>query len=115
MRLFLLSLLLCTPLPLLAAGWDGQPNRYRVHVDAQAARAVVEADLWQQSDTLSMYNVMQVPSLPNGQASLVEGLLATDATGSALPLKDLGEGDFGIAGGQRIRVSYTVRLDVRLP
>lgn len=111
MRLFLLSLLLVTPLLSMAADWDGQPNRYRVRVDAQASRAEVEADLWQQSDTLSMYNVMQVPGLPNGQASLVEGLRATDAKGNSLPLEDLGEGDYGIAGGQRIRVAYTVRLE----
>ena len=111
MRLFLLSLLLATPLLSMAADWDGQPNRYRVRVDAQASRAVVEADLWQQGDTLSMYNVMQVPGLANGQASLVEGLRATDAKGTNLPLKDLGEGDYGINGGQRIRVAYTVRLE----
>lgn len=111
MRLFLLSLMLSTPLLSMAADWDGQPNRYRVSVDAQSSRAVVEADLWQQSDMLSMYNVMQVPGLANGQASLVEGLRATDAKGTSLPLKDLGEGDFGIAGGQRIRVAYTVRLE----
>ncbi|HWS77250.1 MAG TPA: hypothetical protein VN205_02625 [Thermomonas sp.] len=111
MRLFLLSLLLSTPLLSMAADWDGQPNRYRVRVDAQANRATVEADLWQQSDMLSMYSVMQVPGLANGQVSLVEGLRATDASGTRLPLKDLGEGDFGIAGGQRIRLSYAVRLE----
>jgi len=111
MRLLLLFLLLATPLVSMAADWDGQPNRYRVRVDAHASRAVVEADLWQQSDTLSMYNVMQVPGLANGQASLVEGLRATDAKGIGLPLKDLGEGDYGIDGGQRIRLVYTVRLE----
>ena len=106
-----LALWLLLPLSALAADWDGQPNRYRVRIDAQAARAVVEADLWQQSDTLSMYNVMDVPGLPNGQASLVEDLRATDAKGATVALKDLGAGDFGIAGGQRIRLSYTVRLE----
>ena len=111
MRLFLLCLLLCTPLLSIAADWDGQPNRYRVRVDAQAARALVEADLWQQSDMLSMYNVMEVPGLANGQASLVDGLRATDTAGATLALKDLGGGDFGIAGGQRIRLAYTVRLE----
>lgn len=111
MRLFLLSLLLFTPLLSMAGDWDGQPNRYRVRVDPEANRATVEADLWQQSDLLSMYSVMQVPGLANGQVSLVEGLRATDARGTNLPLKDLGEGDFGIAGGQRIRLSYAVRLE----
>ena len=106
-----LALCLLLPLSALAADWDGQPNRYRVRIDAMATRAVVEADLWQQSNTLSMYNVMEVPGLANGQASLVEGLRATDAKGATVALKDLGAGDFGIAGGQRIRLSYAVRLE----
>lgn len=111
MHRFLLSLLLCMPLLSHAADWDGNPNRYHVHIDTHSTRAVVEADLWQQSDMLSMYNVMAVPGLANGQASLVEGLRVTDAKGAALALKDLGGGDFGIAGGQRIRLSYAVRLE----
>ena len=106
-----LALFLLLPLSALAADWDGKPNRYRVRIDAQAARAEVEADLWQQSDMLSMYNVMEVPGLPNGQASLVEGMRVADATGASLALKDLGAGDFGIAGGRRIRLSYSVRLE----
>ena len=106
-----LALLLLLPLSAHAADWDGQPNHYRVRIDPQATRAEVEADLWQQSDLLSMYNVMEVPGLPNGQASLVEGLHVTDAKGAALALKDLGAGDFGIAGGQRIRLAYSVRLE----
>ena len=112
-RLVLSGLTLCLLLPAsaLAADWDGKPNRYRVRIDAQASRATVDADLWQQSDMLSMYNVMEVPGLPNGQASLVEGLRATDAKGVTVALKDLGAGDFGIAGGQRIRLSYRVRLE----
>lgn len=111
MRGFLLSLLLCVPLLSVAADWDGKPNRYRVRIDAAATRAVVQADLWQQSDMLSMYNVMEAPGLPNGQASLVEDLRATDAAGVPLVLKDLGAGDFGIAGGRRIRLTYAVRLE----
>ena len=112
-RLVLSGLALCLLLPAsaLAADWDGKPNRYRVRIDAQASRATVDADLWQQSDMLSMYNVMEVPGLPNGQASLVEGLRATDAKGATVALKDLGAGDFGIVGGQRIRLSYRVRLE----
>ena len=51
--------------------------------------------------------VMQVPGLANGQASLVEGLRATDASGANLPLKDLGEGDYGIAEG--IMFGYPLR------
>ncbi|RZA17338.1 MAG: hypothetical protein EOP93_13500 [Lysobacteraceae bacterium] len=106
-----LVLYLLLPLSAHAADWDGQPNRYRVRIDAQALRAEVEADLWQQSDMLSMYGVMEVPGLPNGQASLVEGLRVVDAKGESLALQDLGGGDFGIAGGQRIHLSYSVRLE----
>ena len=106
-----LLLLLLLPLASVAADWDGKPNRYRVRLDAQATRAVVEADLWQQSDMLSMYKVMEVPGLPNGQASLVEDLRAIDADGATVALKDLGAGDYGIAGGRRIRLSYAVRLE----
>jgi len=49
-----LALCLLLPLSALAADWDGQPNRYRVRIDAKASRAVVEADLWQQSEIPSM-------------------------------------------------------------
>lgn len=106
-----LALCLLMPMSALAANWDGKPNRYRVRVDPPATRAVVEADLWQQSDTLSMFNVMEVPGLANGQASLVDGLRATDSTGAAVTLEHLGGGDFGVRGGQRIRLQYTVRLE----
>ena len=37
----------------MAADCDGQPNRYHVRIDAQASRAMGEADLRQQSDLLS--------------------------------------------------------------
>ena len=111
MRRLLPLLCLLLPFTSIAAEWDGQPNRYFVRIDAQAQRAIVEADLWQQSDMLSMYNVMEVPGLANGQASLVEDLRASDKAGARLALEDLGGGDFGIAGGQRIRVSYSVRLE----
>ena len=40
-----LALCLLLPLSALAGDWDGQPNRYRVRIDAEASRAVVEADL----------------------------------------------------------------------
>lgn len=111
MRRLLPLLLLFAPFATLAADWDGQPNRYRVHVDANAQRAVVEADLWQQSELLSMYNVMEVPGLPNGQASLVEGLRATNVAGKPVALEDKGGGDFAIDGGQRIRLRYAVKLE----
>ena len=106
-----LALSLLLPLSAQAADWDGQPNRYRVQVDAKVGRAEVEADLWQQSDMLSMFSVMPVAGLANGQASLVDGLRVTDAAGGALALKDLGSGDFAIRGGQRIHLRYTVKLE----
>ena len=106
-----LALSLLLPLSAQAADWDGQPNRYRVQVDAKVGRAEVEADLWQQSDMLSMFGVMPVAGLANGQASLVDGLRVTDAAGGALALKDLGSGDFAIRGGQRIHLRYTVKLE----
>lgn len=111
MRRLLSLLLLLSSFNLVAADWDGQPNRYHVRIDAQAARAEVNADLWQQSDLLSMFNVVPVPGLANGQVSLIDDLRVTDAKGGALALKDLGAGDFGIAGGQRIHMRYTVKLE----
>ncbi len=111
MRRLLPLLCLLLPFAAIAADWDGQPNRYRVRVDAQASRAEVKADLWQQSDMLSMFGVTPVDGLANGQASLVDGLRVTDAKGAVLSLKDLGAGDYAIAGGQRINVTYTVKLE----
>ena len=109
--LFAALLLLLSPLSAQPADWDGRPNHYAVRIDAKAQRAEVEADLWQQSDMLSMFGVMSVAGLANGQVSLVDGLRVTDAAGGELALKDLGSGDFAIRGGQRIRLRYTVKLE----
>ncbi|MCI4566589.1 hypothetical protein [Lysobacter sp. CFH 32150] len=112
MRRLLLLLLLLIPLSALAATpWDGQPNHYRVRIDDQAIRAEVEADLWLGGDMLSMFNVMTVPGLPDGQADLIEGLQITDLAGRPLVLKKLGGGDYQVQGGQRVRLRYSVRLE----
>ncbi len=111
-RLFPLLLLILSPLAALAApDWDGKPNHYSVRIDDHATRADVEADLWLEGDMLSMFNVMTVPELANGQADLVDGLQATDGNGRPLPLKNLGGGDFQLQGGQRVHLRYAVRLE----
>ncbi len=106
-----LLLLLLTPFAFATPAWDGQPNTYRVRIDDQVTRAEIEADLWLDGDMLSMFNVMAVPGLPDGQADLVDGLQVTDRTGRTLPLKNLGGGDFEVEGRQRIRLRYAVRLE----
>jgi len=93
------------------AVYDGEVNHYRVRIDAQARRAEVDADLWLGGDLLSMFNVMPVPGLPNGQADLIEQLQVRDAQGRLLPSEDLGAGDFKLQGGRRIKAHYFVRLD----
>jgi len=89
---------------------DDRGNHYSLSIDEGATRAEVEADLWQSSNTLSMFDVSAVPGLPNGHVDLVENLEVRDASGNVLSLRDLGEGDYAIAGGQRIRLRYAVRL-----
>jgi predicted metalloprotease with PDZ domain len=71
----------------------------------------VDADVWQSSDVLSMFNVMEVDGLPNGQADLVTDLTVTDATGSPVALKNLGGGDYSLAGNRRLRMQYVVKLE----
>jgi len=93
------------------AVYDGQGNSYRVRIDAQARRAEVDADLWLSGELLSMFNVMPVPGLPNGQAEMLESLQVQDAKGRPLAFENLGSGDFKVKGGQRIRAHYFVRLD----
>jgi predicted metalloprotease with PDZ domain len=90
---------------------DGQPNTYRVAVDARTWRAHVVADVWQDSDVLSMFNVMPVEGLPNGQADLVEGMRVTNAAGKSVALQSLGDGDYAVQGGRRLHLAYTVRLE----
>jgi len=74
MRLYLLLLLSTVVLssPARAEAPDGKPQRYSVAIAADATHAEVEADLWLSGDLLSLFNVVDVPGLGNGQASLLE-------------------------------------------
>jgi predicted metalloprotease with PDZ domain len=110
MSLFRIVVAACLSLATFAVAHasDGQPNTYRVHVEGDRAR--VDADVWQESDVLSMFNVMEVEGLPDGQADLVEGLRA-DAQGAPVALKNLGDGDFAVQGKRRLRLHYTVKLE----
>ena len=96
------------------AAYDGKANHYRLRVDAQARRAEVDADLWLGGDLLSMFNVMPVPGLPNGQAEMLESLQVQDAKGRPLSFENLGSGDFKVKGGQRIR-AHTLLPGPRRP
>ena len=114
--LFRLALAACLSLAVLAPARaadapDGRPNSYRVRIDPATGRAHVDADLWQSSGVLAMFNVMAVDGLPNGQADLVDGLRATDADGKPVALKNLGEGDFEVQGGRRLHLAYDVKLE----
>ena len=75
LRLLLAMCLLC--LSSLAMAGDGQPNTYRVSIDDKAWRAHVVADVWQDSDVLSMFNIMPAEGLPNGQADLDRRICAS--------------------------------------
>ena len=108
-RSLLALCLLC--LSCIAHAGDGKPNTYRVSIDATAWRAHVVADVWQESDVLSLFNVMAVEGLPNGQADLVEAMRATDANGAPVALENLGDGDFEVRGKRRLHLDYIVRLE----
>ena len=114
-RLALLSALTLAAAPALAdappAHSDGQPNRYRLEIDATARRATVEASLWLSGNLLSMFNVAPVPGLPNGTADLIEALEVEGADGALLPVESLGQGDFELPRGGRVKVRYRVRLE----
>jgi predicted metalloprotease with PDZ domain len=111
MLLLVLLLFLCPLLATATPAWDGQPNRYRVSIGEGADVAEVEADLWLSGDLLALFNVVEVPGLANGQASLVEGLRVSGAGGAPLPVQDLGGGDFRLPAGGRVRASWRVRLE----
>lgn len=94
-----------------APSHDGRPNTYRLAIADDARSAFVDADLWLESDLLSLFNVSPVDGLPNGQADLVEELRVVDTEGRVLVPKSLGQGDFEVGGGRRVRASYRVRLE----
>lgn len=114
-RLALLSVLALAATPALAdplpEHFDGLPNRYLLEIDASARRVTVEADLWLSGNLLAMFNVAPTPGLPNGAADLIEGLEVTGADGALLPVVNLGQGDFQLPRGGRMKVRYRVRLE----
>jgi predicted metalloprotease with PDZ domain len=91
--------------------YDGKGNSYRVEIDADRRLARVEADIWQGSDMLSMFDVQAVPGLPNGHIDLIDELQVRDADGDTVRLRDLGQGDYALRGGRRLQLSYAVRLE----
>lgn len=93
----------------VAQASDDKPNTYRVKIEGD--RAHVDADLWQESNLLAMFNIMPVEGLPNGQLDLIEDLQVTTPAGARVALKDLGEGDFEVQGRQRLHLRYTVKLE----
>ncbi len=105
---------LTAALALLAASqalaWDGQPNHYRLAINADASRAHVEADVWVEGRELVLFNVTPVAGLKNGQAEFLENIQVRDSGGAAVALTDKGEGEFELDGDRRLHLSYDVRL-----
>lgn len=101
--------------PLCARGeapaWDGKPSEYRVRVDAAHRVAHVDANLWLNSEMLSLFNVMPAAGLDEGQASLLTDLQIRDASGNAVTATSKGEGDFQLSKGGRLSLSYQVKLE----
>jgi len=94
---------------LAAQAGDGKPNTYDVRISGD--RAHVQADVWQESGVLSMFNVMAVAGLPNGQADLIDRMEVTDAKGGSVALESLGDGDYAVQGKQRLHLRYDVKLE----
>lgn len=94
-----------------ALAWDQQENQYQIRIDASHRRAHVEANLWVEGNSLSMFNVYNAPGLKNGQADFIEKLDVRDAAGAKVAVQDKGEGDFELAGNRRLLVRYDIRLE----
>lgn len=105
---------LTAALALLAASqalaWDGQPNHYRLSINADASRAHIEADVWVEGRELALFNVTPVPGLKNGQAEFLDNVQVRDGNGAQVTLTDKGEGEFDVDGDRRLHLSYDVRL-----
>lgn len=71
----------------------------------------VEAELTRPTPAVSLFNVLTVPGLPNGQADLLTELSAEDASGKPVTLRALGEGDYELSAKGRVRLRYSVKLD----
>jgi predicted metalloprotease with PDZ domain len=93
-----------------AQAWDGQPNHYRLSINADASRAHVEADVWVEGRELALFNVTPVAGLKNGQAAFLEQLSVRDKAGNAVAVTDKGEGEYEVEGERRLTLRYDVRL-----
>lgn len=93
-----------------AQAWDGQPNHYRLSINADASRAHVEAEVWVEGRELALFNVTPVAGLKNGQADFLEQLSVRDGAGNLLAVTDKGEGEYEVEGNRRLKLSYDVRL-----
>jgi len=94
-----------------ARAQDGQPNRYRVTINADATRAHVDASVWIEGRELVLFNVTPTAQLKNGQAEFLENIVASDGGGKPLALADKGEGEYELDGDRRVTLSYDVRLE----
>ncbi|UUZ53239.1 hypothetical protein LP419_30750 [Massilia sp. H-1] len=93
-----------------AQAWDGQPNHYRLSINADASRAHVEAEVWVEGRELALFNVTPVAGLKNGQADFLEQLSVRDGAGNVVAVTDKGEGEYEVDGNRRLKLSYDVRL-----
>jgi len=91
----------------------GEPARYTIIVDESTPeRLRVESEMSLEGETIG-FLITSSPQLENGQADLVEDLLLR-IDGEEVPLEALGQGDWRVPqakAGQRVRLSYTVRLE----
>ena len=86
-------------------------NRYVVTIDEGAKKAHVEASLNLPTNSLAMFGITPAPSLPNGQADLIDNLNVTNGEGATLTVKNLGEGDYEVPSGGPTNLTYDVRLE----
>lgn len=84
---------------------------YRVSIDKNTNKALVEAQLYLEGNQLSLFNVNPMPGYPNGQADFIEKIQVRDSKGQILPVQNKGEGDYELAGNQLVNLSYEVRLE----
>jgi predicted metalloprotease with PDZ domain len=106
----------CAALALLlwahaAFAHDGKDNHYQVTVNADASVAHIDADVWIGGKELVLFNCQPIAALKNGQADLLGKIEVRDMAGKPLALSDKGEGEYEVAGDQRVTLSYDVRLE----
>jgi predicted metalloprotease with PDZ domain len=94
-----------------AQAWDGKDNHYKVTVNASATVAHIDADVWIEGKELVLFNCQPIAALKNGQADLLGKIDVRDMAGKPVVLSDKGEGEYELAGNQRVTLSYDVRLE----